>query len=152
MIQVKESLEYFSRLLEKTLGIKSSAELFRKAKKNDYSVQQEMKHLLFQVFLVKYDLSLPIPLEEFLKKADSDSKAEKTIDDFIAISIALSYPNFTIQLDNRNYAVFDGPRRVLMILMQVLMSNMDFFKIVDSRLTEILIECAEKTKVPEKNL
>lgn len=39
MIQVKESLEYFSRLLEKTLGIKSSAELFRKAKKNDYSVQ-----------------------------------------------------------------------------------------------------------------
>ena len=108
--------------------------------------------MLFQVFLVKYDLSLPIPLEEFLKKADSDSKAEKTIDDFIAISIALSYPNFTIQLDNRNYAVFDGPRRVLMILMQVLMSNMDFFKIVDSRLTEILIECAEKTKVPEKNL
>lgn len=127
MIQVKESLEYFSRLIEKTLMIESTAELFRKAKKNDFSVHQEMKNLLFQIFLVKYDLKLPIATKDFISKSNTDLSARKLIDDFIAISITLSYPNFTMLLDNKLYAVFDGPRRTLMILMQVLMSNLGIF-------------------------
>lgn len=148
MIQVKESLFYLSNLLETTYGIKSSPEMFRKAKKNDYSVFQNMKNLLFHMLLKKYDLDLHVPINDFLDSNNENQQTQQLMDNFTAISISLMYPNFTLLLKDKIHILFGGPRRILMILVWMLMSNPSFFHLMDDKLKQDILDMSSKDDIP----
>ena len=149
MIQVKESLIYLCNILETTYGIQSSPEIFRKAKKNDYSVHQDMKNLLFHILLKKYELELHIPVSEFLATCNKVAQAEKLLNNFTAICVSLMYPTFNLKLQGKIHVLFDGPRRILMILLWVLMSRPSFFEQMDVQLKQDIIDMSEKDDVDQ---
>lgn len=144
MIQVKESLFYLCDLLKGSFDIRISPEVLRKAKKNDYSVHNDMKGLLFHMLLKKYDLDLRVPVNEYL----SSSESTDLMDRFTAICISLMYPSFTILFQDKLHILFDGPRRILMIVLWMLMSNASFFDLMDEKLKMDLIAMSEKDDIP----
>jgi hypothetical protein len=148
MIQVKESLFYLCDLLDTSFGIKTSPEIFRKAKKNDYSTFQEMKNLLFHMLLKKYDLSLHIPVADFLATSKDNPQVEKVMNDFTSICISLMYPSFNVLLKDQLHILFDGPRRILMIIVWMLMSNPSFFEQMDAQLKHDLLQMSLKDDIP----
>jgi hypothetical protein len=147
MIQVKESLFYLCKLLDTTYSIKVSPEVLRRAKKNDYSTMREMKNVLFHMLIKKYDLDLPTPINEFLSNRDHSPAREKLISNFTATSLALMYPHFTILLNEKIHILFDGPRRILMILVWMLMSNPSYFELLDSKVKADILAMSSKDDV-----
>ena len=122
MIQVKEALTYFCELLYDVYGIRVSAEVLRKAKKNDPAVKSKILDIILQIFSRKHSKTI--------KNLHSLPIGQKK--QLFSFFMAFYGAPFSVVYNEKPYYLLDGSSRLLQILLWLCYSKFDLISEFDS--------------------